>query len=289
MKKVNSMKKKVISTGLAISMLVSSVGVSQCFADDGKSLPENAQVNEGPTLPSLENVNLNDCKENTQVKEDISFSEVNLSDCKKNTQENEAPLFPKVNLSDGNDSNQITTPNLDKVLESVKRKDQRNTKIKKFAKTTAKVVAVAALTGAVAYTSYKYKDELTDIAKKSANYVSTHMNTAWKATKSAAKTAKTSIANGASNAWVKVKTTGTSILNKAKKSANYVSTNRKTAWKTIKSAAKTVKTSIANEASKAGVKIKTTGISILNKAKKLFNTKSVLKPSMEKKLAEEIF
>ena len=73
------------------------------------------------------------------------------------------------------------------------------------------------------------------------------------------------------------------MVNKAKKSANYVSTNMNTAWKATKSAAKTAKTSIANGVSNAWVKIKTTGTSIVNKAKKLFNTKSVLKPSMDTK------
>ena len=204
MKKVSSTKKKVISTSLAVSMLVSSAGVSQCFADGGsKSLPENTQVNEGPTLPSLNNVNVSDGKEITQGNKGPtlpSLNNVNVSDWQKNNQGKEVPLFP----------------NLDKALENIEKKNSKKTKINNFAKTAAKVVAVAALAGAAAYVGYKYagykyKDKLADIAKKPVNYAASHVKTDWGNTNLVAKTAKASIENEAKDTLAATKNIGANI------------------------------------------------------------------------------
>ena len=104
-------------------------------------------------------------------------------------------------------------------------------------------MAVVALTGAAAYTCYRYNDKLADMAKKSVNYVSDHAKVvgtkianktknAWTSTKDLksyvsdhAKIAGTKMANGTKNAWTKVKTVGANIVSKAKESFNTKSVN----------------------------------------------------------------
>lgn len=189
MKKVNLFNKKVMSVGLAASLLATSLGSTACFA---------------------ENV---DAGTQTEYRDMETKTDDNIFEAKKpivaaGTEETAENVK--------NEEKEIKEENFNVEEKEIKEEPKVEKKSKKeIAKTVAKVVAAAAIAGTVAYLGYRYRAPIAENLTAAGKYIA-----------DSAKSAATSVATGTKNlagrAVNATKSAGSYIASKAASAVNSI-------------------------------------------------------------------
>ena len=228
MKKVNLINKKIMSTGLAASLLAASLGVNSCSAYKGtnvsvkkltssqsrvslantKSTPQPTKVksniskepvkatNSTGTPAKNSNKTIETTKEKEDKKEIISKPLEKTSLNKTNSNGNvDVKTQPKLeNECSETSKNENTNKNSSDKVDTKKSNSISKTEM---AKTVAKVVAAAAIVGAATYFGYKYKAPIAETLNKGGAYLSNTASSFANSCKNKFATSKDYLANKA--------------------------------------------------------------------------------------------